>query len=281
MRFRARAESTSVTQGCKKRYTTDSGRTKQRRSDNRVTCAVNTVKRRGIATKCSASTGELINSSRVGTTAGTAPVAFVYIASLLRRNNENLAIARNHPLYTPCYQIETVEDENPSYFRINFDSIEQYPATQPETKGLPIKDGYGTTKDLCIKFAAVFGSGKIVKDLPRPEFHHGNFWGKLDRARENGRVYSVTSVLRRRFRLRRSTLNRVAGQSSITIVYEKRMLRGLYFIQVRNNNVPNLIQTQAYSKWAQTMMQNQMAWTQEVHGEYSAEDKLVYQPFDR
>lgn len=45
------------------------GRTKQRRSDNRVTCAVNTDKRRGIATKCSASTGELINSSRVGTTA--------------------------------------------------------------------------------------------------------------------------------------------------------------------------------------------------------------------
>jgi len=57
---------------------------------------------------------------------------------------ENKSISRATPytVYTACYQIETVEDGNPNYFRINFDSIEQYPATrQPETKGLPIKDG--------------------------------------------------------------------------------------------------------------------------------------------
>lgn len=30
-----------------------------------------------------------------------------------------------------------------------------------------------------------------------------------------------------------------------------------------------------------TMMQNQMQDTGNVHGEYSVEDKLVYQPFDR
>jgi len=189
----------------------------------------------------------------------TGKISIIFIFGIYRK----IYIARNHPLYIACYQIETVKDGNPNYFRINFDSIEQYPATrQPETKGLPIKDGwdgrlhktamkckrvvtkrhaktrfpfwfydaarrYATTKDLCIKFAAVFGSGKIVKDLPRLEFHHSNFRGKLDRVRENGRVYSVTSVLRRRNRLRRSTLNRELPDKAITIVYEKRILRGL------------------------------------------------------
>lgn len=57
--------------------------------------------------------------------------------------------------------------------------------------------------------------------ISHPGFRRGNFRGKLDKTRENGGVYSVCYGLNR---LRRSTLNRVAGQSSITIAYEERML---------------------------------------------------------
>lgn len=79
---------------------------------------------------------------------------------------------------------------------------------------------YATTKDPRIKFAAVFGSGEIVKDLPSwvPPWQLSGKTRQDKRERRSLLRYSGLN------RLRRSTLNRVAGQSSITIVYEERML---------------------------------------------------------
>lgn len=49
-----------------------------------------------------------------------------------------------------CRRIETMEDANPSYFRINFDSIKRR-ARQPEAKGLPGKGRARWPARGCIK----------------------------------------------------------------------------------------------------------------------------------